>query len=122
MGGSSGVLLAIFFAAAGDAASNGLSMIESLHAGLSRMQEIGGAKRGRHSGAWETFWSIRARRPQSWPAGWGPDQMNLVGVVSRGARSDTSPNGRWFEPLPPLGMEPRNLHEAQLERRMAGRR
>ena len=46
MGGSSGVLLAIFFAAAGDAASNGLSMIESLHAGLARMQEIGGAKPG----------------------------------------------------------------------------
>ena len=46
MGGSSGVLLAIFFAAAGDAASSGLSMTESLKAGLARMQEIGGAKLG----------------------------------------------------------------------------
>ena len=46
MGGSSGVLLAIFFAAAGDAASSGLSMTESLKAGLSRLQEIGGAKLG----------------------------------------------------------------------------
>ena len=46
MGGSSGVLLAIFFAAAGDAASSGLSMTESLKAGLTRMQEIGGAKLG----------------------------------------------------------------------------
>jgi dihydroxyacetone kinase len=46
MGGSSGVLLAIFFAAAGDAASSGLPMVEALKAGLARMQEIGGAKLG----------------------------------------------------------------------------
>lgn len=46
MGGSSGVLLAIFFAAAGDGASSGLSMRESLKAGLSRMQQIGGAELG----------------------------------------------------------------------------
>ncbi|THV10190.1 dihydroxyacetone kinase subunit DhaK [Rhizobium rhizophilum] len=43
MGGSSGVLLAIFFAAAGDGASSGLPMRDALKAGLSRMQEIGGA-------------------------------------------------------------------------------
>lgn len=43
MGGSCGVLLAIFFAAAGDAASSGLPMREALQAGLRRMQEIGGA-------------------------------------------------------------------------------
>lgn len=46
MGGSSGVLLAIFFAAAGDAASSGMPMQHSLHTGLARMQEIGGAKVG----------------------------------------------------------------------------
>ncbi|MBC7282211.1 dihydroxyacetone kinase subunit DhaK [Hoeflea sp.] len=46
MGGSSGVLLAIFFAAAGDAASSGLSMTGALKAGLARMQEIGGANLG----------------------------------------------------------------------------
>lgn len=46
MGGSFGVLLAIFFAAAGDAASNGLPMPEALQAGLRRMQEIGGAQPG----------------------------------------------------------------------------
>lgn len=44
MGGSSGVLLAIFFAAAGDGASSGLTIRESLKAGLARMQEIGGAR------------------------------------------------------------------------------
>lgn len=46
MGGSSGVLLAIFFAAAGDAASSGLPMGEALKVGLARMQEIGGARVG----------------------------------------------------------------------------
>ncbi len=46
MGGSSGVLLAIFFAAAGDAASSGLTQRDALRAGLERMQQIGGANLG----------------------------------------------------------------------------
>lgn len=46
MGGSSGVLLAIFFAATGDAASSGHAMPAALRAGLQRMQEIGGAGPG----------------------------------------------------------------------------
>ncbi len=46
MGGSSGVLLAIFFAATGDGASSGLSTHEALKAGLARLQEIGGAQIG----------------------------------------------------------------------------
>ncbi|MER2507344.1 dihydroxyacetone kinase subunit DhaK [Amaricoccus sp.] len=46
VGGSSGVLLAIFFAAAGDAASSGLAMRDALAAGLARLQEIGGAQPG----------------------------------------------------------------------------
>lgn len=46
MGGSSGVLLAIFFTAASDAASNGAELNNALKAGLARMQEIGGANLG----------------------------------------------------------------------------
>lgn len=46
MGGSSGVLLAIFFSAVGDAASSGMSNVEALKAGLSRVQEVGGARPG----------------------------------------------------------------------------
>ncbi len=46
MGGSSGVLLAIFFTATGDAASTGQSMTDSLKEGLRRMQHIGGANLG----------------------------------------------------------------------------
>ncbi|MEM9428322.1 MAG: dihydroxyacetone kinase subunit DhaK [Pseudomonadota bacterium] len=46
MGGSSGVLLAIFFAAAGDASAAGKDLIGSLKAGLDRIQQVGGARPG----------------------------------------------------------------------------
>ncbi len=46
MGGSSGVLLAIFFAAAGDASSSGSDAIGSLKAGLDRIMQVGGAEPG----------------------------------------------------------------------------
>lgn len=46
MGGSSGVLLAIFFAAAGDASAGGANAIEALQAGLERVQQVGGAQVG----------------------------------------------------------------------------
>lgn len=46
MGGSSGVLLAVFFAASGDAASSGQILIGALKFGLRRMQEVGGAGLG----------------------------------------------------------------------------
>ena len=46
MGGSSGVLLAIFFAAAGDASASGQDAEGALKAGLSRIQQVGGAGPG----------------------------------------------------------------------------
>ena len=46
MGGSSGVLLAIFFAAASQASAKGASWQSALQAGLERMMEYGGAKPG----------------------------------------------------------------------------
>jgi dihydroxyacetone kinase len=46
MGGSSGVLLAIFFAAAGDASAGGADTVEALSAGLERIRQVGGAKAG----------------------------------------------------------------------------
>jgi dihydroxyacetone kinase len=46
MGGSSGVLLAIFFSAAGEAAASGSPWRAALRAGLDRMQQIGGARLG----------------------------------------------------------------------------
>ncbi|MES2142854.1 MAG: dihydroxyacetone kinase subunit DhaK, partial [Pseudomonadota bacterium] len=46
MGGSSGVLLAIFFAAAGDASASGKSWIGALSEGLDRVMQVGGAEPG----------------------------------------------------------------------------
>ncbi len=46
MGGSSGVLLAIFFAATGDASAGGKAWIGALEAGLDRVSQVGGAKAG----------------------------------------------------------------------------
>lgn len=46
MGGSSGILLAIFFAAAGDAAASGQDDLGALKTGLDRVQEVGGAQIG----------------------------------------------------------------------------
>lgn len=46
MGGSSGVLLAILFSAAGEASAHGQPPITALKFGMTRMQEVGGAKTG----------------------------------------------------------------------------
>jgi len=46
MGGSSGVLLAIFFSAAGQAAAAGAAWPQALAAGLAKMQAYGGARPG----------------------------------------------------------------------------
>ena len=46
MGGSSGVLLAIFFTAAGDASASGKDPIGAFKAGLDRVQQVGGAQPG----------------------------------------------------------------------------
>jgi ATP-dependent dihydroxyacetone kinase len=46
MGGSSGVLLAIFFTAAGDASAGGKDWIAALVGGLDRVQQVGGAEIG----------------------------------------------------------------------------
>ena len=46
MGGSSGVLMAIFFSAAGQKFDNNLHWSKALEAGLNRMMEVGGARIG----------------------------------------------------------------------------
>jgi ATP-dependent dihydroxyacetone kinase len=46
MGGSSGVILAIYFNAAGDACANGQTIHQALREGLRRVSEVGGAQVG----------------------------------------------------------------------------
>jgi hypothetical protein len=59
------------------------------------------------SGTHITLRDIRAQQPQSWPQGWGPDLMNIVGVRSRDVAT-TNPQGRWFEPIDVDRLEPSN--------------
>jgi len=77
----------------------------------------GGAQLGRHCGAWTTWWNIRTKRPVRFPAGWAPDMINVVGVMSdQPATLDKA--GRWFEPIPPDELLPQDLYDSQLKRRL----
>ena len=86
-------------------------------AGTRMFQSGGGAALGRHSAAWETFWGIQSQRPLSWPDRWGPELMNLVGLPSN-EPAVMQREGRWFEPLDPERLRPRNLYQAQLQKRL----
>jgi hypothetical protein len=77
----------------------------------------GGADLGMHCAARGTFWNIRAERFLSYPSNFGPPSMNLVGLHARG-RSHTNMDGIWYELIAPEVLEPKNLHEAQLNRRL----
>lgn len=79
----------------------------------------GGASLGRQSAGWETFWNIRAARPiEPPPKGWGAPSLNLVGLTTKTA-STLEAKSWWFEAVPPERLQPRDLHAAQLARRLA---
>lgn len=76
----------------------------------------GGDALGKHAAAYSTFWNIKAQRPQTWPPdNFGPDLMNLVGLQTT-QPTLTAPTGKWFEAIT---VTPANLHQAQLNRRLA---
>ena len=78
----------------------------------------GGGGLGRHHASWSTWWNIRAARPQPLPAAdYGPDTLNFVGITSN-QKPVTETNGHWFEPLSSQGLQPSNLYDAQLARRL----
>lgn len=80
----------------------------------------GGADLGAHCGARGTFWNIRAAKVFSPPnANFGPWSMNFVGVMMD-APAQTEPNARWYEHSGAASaVTPENIHQAQLERRLA---
>ena len=81
----------------------------------------GGGSLGKHCGARGTFWCIRAERDQAWPPSrFGPDSMNLVGLRTK-SPSRKDPDGKWFEAIPPEQLHPKDLHAAQLARRLRQR-
>ena len=105
-------------------------------AGTRVWMSSGDGRYGIRCGARETFWNIRADRPQTWPKWryqrWSNDFLNVVGLPTEassvlGIRDAPWPipegaEVRWFETMPPEDLSPLNLHQAQLARRLAKRR
>ena len=78
----------------------------------------GGADLGKHSGARETFWNLRAKTPLKYPpSAFGPPSMNLVGLHTE-QPAVTDKNGKWFETIPPAQLQPQDLHKAQALKRI----
>jgi len=99
--------------------ANHANLFTNINAGVGTniFMSGGGAKLGRHCGAWTTWWNIRTKRPVRFPAGWAPDLINIVGVVSKEA-STTNTEGRWLEAIAPERLVPPNLYEAQRNKRL----
>jgi len=83
-----------------------------------RMWKCGGGRAlGRNCGAFGTFWGIIAGKPQAHPGGFGPASINLVGVQTD-KPSKIDKGGIWFEAIEPRALYPRDIHQAQLKRRL----
>lgn len=81
----------------------------------------GGADLGAHCGARGTFWNVRAERTIEPPdKSFGPWSMNFVGLKMNAAQ-ETNTEGRWFEHTDIGAVQPANLHEAQLARRLGAK-
>ena len=77
----------------------------------------GGASLGRQCAGWGTFWNIRTAQPiMPPPQAWGAPSMNFVGLFTK-APATLNAQRIWFEPIAPDGLQPKNLHAAQLDRR-----
>jgi len=78
----------------------------------------GGADLGKHCGARGTFWNIRAATPLKYPPpDFGPPSMNFVALHTT-QPSETNLDGRWFEAIAPAEIVPKDIHAAQLARRL----
>ncbi|MEM7195284.1 MAG: dihydroxyacetone kinase subunit DhaK [Pseudomonadota bacterium] len=84
MGGSSGVILAIFFCASGDACANGKTTSAALMAGLERISQVGGAGVGDRT-------MIDALKPALEAL---PDGFDVAAVAARTGADNTSKIGR----------------------------
>ncbi len=85
--------------------------------GARLFESSGGGDRGLHTAAGATFWNIRAQKTVTWPRGFGPDAINLIGLPVSDPQT-LSATGRWLERIPPDRLQPANLHAAMLARRL----
>lgn len=86
-------------------------------AGEEPFRSGGSGNRGPHTAAYDTLWNVTARQDMAFPEDdYGP-RMNFVGFRT-GATETTSPYDWWFESVAPDELEPSNLWEAMVERRL----
>ncbi len=84
MGGSSGVILAIFFGATGDACASGKPTSKALLAGLERISQVGGATKGDRTMIDALEPALRAL----------PDGLDAAAKAARDGASETARMGR----------------------------
>lgn len=84
MGGSSGVILAIFFGATGDACASGKPIAKALFAGLERISQVGGASKGDRTMIDALEPALRAL----------PDGMGAAATAARDGATATAAMGR----------------------------
>ena len=78
----------------------------------------GGADLGANCGARGTFWNIRAKNTLRAPMkSFGPWSMNFVGV-QMDVPNQSNPGERWYEHSSSAQVQPQDLHQAQLDRRL----
>jgi hypothetical protein len=100
------------------------NLFTNIHAGAGTRtwQSGGGRDLGAHCGARGTFWNIRANDTITPPSeNFGPWSMNHIGV-QMGVPDNTDPEKRWYEHSTADGVQPENLHQAQLKRRLGLRK
>jgi hypothetical protein len=95
-------------------------LFTNLHAGRGTRlwSSGGGADLGRHAAARNTYWNIRADQTIPPPPDrFAPAMINVVGVANE-VEPVLEQEGRWIEPIAPNRLRPKNLYEAQRQRRL----
>ncbi len=78
----------------------------------------GGANLGKNSGGWTTFWNLRAAKNLSYPPeSFAPSSINVIAILTADDATKI-PDAKWFETMSPASIIPRELHAAQLDRRL----
>ncbi|MEM7791894.1 MAG: glycosyl hydrolase family 28-related protein [Verrucomicrobiota bacterium] len=73
---------------------------------------------GNDAGAWSTFWNIKSNKNvTSYPPERWADKINIVGITTT-LPSVKDLNGFWFEAIDPDLLEPQNLYQHQLGKRL----
>ncbi|WP_309397905.1 glycosyl hydrolase family 28-related protein [Cerasicoccus maritimus] len=90
-----------------------------LGAGTNPWLSGGGLGLGKHTAGNSVFWNLKSDFPVNMPApGFGPATLAFVGFHSSDP-TQKDPGSRWVETIWPDNLQPVDLHQAQLEKRLS---